>query len=376
MPDWYEVERIVVHAKNIILQHEYLIKEQVSDPSSQTLGHSPPRSEPAPRVLVWAQKSNCTAVAAMCSEIHLEQPRAISIRLKSGRNKISNAKLVLKARTAGLRLHTTQAEVADNVCEIIKAETASTIKIGPIEPYFLIEIKVPYKLDADTKEINLRFDLTYNTTGGSFIFGDSEHLPVLLPLGVNVQDVFKKDALFSKFAISTSSSIPLRVLGCHLEETSDFQVRTPSLDIESLCVFPKQPVSLVYRITSKKVRRNMHDTRKKLSMRIDYQCLDEEILSAAKRRLERAGEDSGFREYIGLMTWHLESMLRTTIQQQDLDSVGLLREFSLGEFSKVEWHSVLAAVPLERRSLLESWLREWYQVRMHLMNASDELTKR
>ena len=373
MPDWYEVVEIVMRTSNITLQHHYLVNEQVIDLKVPATNTSSPLTGSPPKVAVWAQKSNCKAMAAVHSKIHLERLRAISIRLSTGRNEIQNVKLIVRARTAGLRLHTTDAEVVNNACNIIDAEKPSTIKLGAMQPDSLVEVKIPYRLDDDIKEINLRFDMIYDTVRGTFTYGDCQNLFVPLPLGVNVQDVFKKDSLFSKFAISTSTSIPLRVLNCCLEETSDFKVTSPSLDRDHLCVFIKQPMSLVYRITCKSARKSMRPMQKKLSMMIDYQCFDDEIVSAAEHCLTKAIERSDFDEYTGLLTWYLQVVLRRRIPQQDLDTMALLRKYSLPEFSQLAWNSILEAVPPERRQFLELWLQEWHKVRIEAMSITHNL---
>ncbi|PUW82161.1 hypothetical protein CBR14_22675, partial [Cronobacter sakazakii] len=48
-------------------------------------------------------------------------------------------------------------------------------------------------------------------------------IPVSLALGVNVQDVFKHDALFSRFNVSTATASPLRLYKSELIASDQFE---------------------------------------------------------------------------------------------------------------------------------------------------------
>jgi trafficking protein particle complex subunit 10 len=349
------VESMTIKSGKIAFRQEFNNKKKVTGNVPAT---NP--SIPAPQVLVWAPKWACKVETAIYEVIHLERPRAITFAISSGTNEITKAKLVIKSGTAGLRLHVADAEVLSGDCKIIHANQASTVNLGSIQANTVVKLRVAYKLEADVKEVSFRSELEYETETGKFTFGDSHHVPVLLPLGVNVQDVFKKKALFSKFAISTSSHVPIRVLGSKLTENEEFAVASPYSSHGGLVVFAKQPASFVYRIT-KKVADSLV-SRRKLSMEIDYRCLDDEVVCAVERSLQKAIYGSEWERYLALLESAVRFVLQQRAQQQELEVIGLLQEISLGRYEDFNWTAILAGISPEDRTPLQDWLKKWHEV--------------
>ena len=201
------------------------------------------------------------------------------------------------------------------------------------------------------------------------MYGESNTLSVLLPLGVNVHDVFKQDALFSKFSISSSTSVPLRLLDCHLEGTDDFEASSPRMGTAGLRVFAKQPISMVYKI----IRKENEDQGKatvqaRLSMQILYICLDEEILAVFLDHFMQSLQGSKFSGFSRLLTPFFTGTLHERLALLNFEVVGLLREFSSGTFQDFHWQQILAAIPPDSLKELVSWLTKWHEVRYVILS--------
>ena len=351
-------------AENICLTHDLL----PTDGSKLFVGSRASISSDGltamgPRILVWPALRSFEVCVSLFADIHLERPRSILCELFSGRNAISDGKLLIRAGSAGLRLHTANAELMAEDEKIPDASQPGVICFGQIPENSVIKIRVPYRLDSEMREISLRTEVTYTTAQGEFVYGDNHTLPVLLPLGVNVHDVFKKAALFSKFSISSSTSIPLRLLDCHLEGTEDFEATSPRMDASGLCILARQPVSMVYKIIRKETRSQSREIlQNKLSMQIRYLCLDEEVVATVRECFSECLQRSEFHSLTRLLMPLLAVTLRTKLLQQDLELVGLLREVSIGAFENFRWEHILPALPLGVRQRLQSWLTKWYQV--------------
>ena len=321
------------------------------------------------QLLIWPSPRACTVEASMYEIIQLSQPRAIVFTISSRGNDIVKAKLVVKSGTAGLRLQIYDAEKIGGEGELRNAQNPSTILLDGIQKHTAVRVKVPYRVEADLKEIIVRSELTYEVGEESFIYTTSHRLMAQLPLGVNVQDIFKKDALFSKFAISTSSHIPIRVLRSKLATNEFYDISTPYMYDGPMTVFAKQSASLVYRVKKKSIAST--PIKKKLSLEIEYQCLDEQILATVSQQMEKDMIESPFHDYSMLLLANLKSMLHDYTQKQDLGDVGLLNEVRLPVYSTSAWENILTAVPKEAREELSIWLKDWYQKNNTILIESD-----
>lgn len=311
------------------------------------------------KILLWPLAEACKVEATVYKSIQLENPRAIVFEISSYRNNISHASLLIKSGSAGLRLHTSDAQIVGGDCEILDDKQPSIVHLGAISPNSKVEIKVPYRVEGDMKEVIVRSELSYNVHGCTFVHGSNHRLAIQLPLGVNVQDIFKKNVLFSKFSISTSSEVPIRIAKCSLNGNDMYEVSTPYIDGSDFVVFPKQPLSLVYRIDK------MHKTvarkgSKKLSLQIDYQCLDEQVVDTVCNHFTLALKESGFGTYDTLLQSRFKEFLKEN-QKQDLERVGLLDEIKVPSYVELEWDGILTILPLDIRTRLTSWLREWHK---------------
>jgi len=353
-----------MRAENITFTHDLLPTDSNKFfAGSRTSVSSDGSSAMGPKILVWPAHRSFEMQVSLYADIHLEQARSILCELSSGRNATSSGKLYIRAGSAGLRLHTANAELIAGGGKISDVSQPGLICFEQVPESSVIKIKVPYRLESDMKEISLRTEVTYTTPQGEFVSGDSHTLSIILPLGVNVHDVFKQGALFSKFSISSSTSIPLRLMDCQIEGTEDFEATSPRMESTGLCMFAKQPISMVYKIARKaKGSRPGKALQNKLSMQIRYLCLDEEILATVRGRFLESLHSCEFSSLSRLLIPSLMATLRARLLAQDLEMVGLLREVGIGTFENFRWEQILVALPLEVRPRLTTWLTQWHKV--------------
>ena len=284
------------------------------------------------------------------------------VELCSKQNDVLGGTLSLRAGSAGLRLHIADVALIEGNCEIRISSSSSSIEFGKFPANSMAKIMIPYSLETDMKTIEVRNTVSYTTSQGTFIYGTSEKISSVLSLGVNVQDIFKREALFSKFAISASTGIPLRIKQCHLQDSVDFETTSPALDKKGLTVFSKQPLSMVYKIRLRVAARSLDPARDGLKLQIQYQCLDEEIIAAVVEALVTALATSPYKAFERLLTSFLQTTIQRLIQLQDFEYIGLLREFELGPASGLNWNEVLHAISPTQRMGLVQWLNNWHQV--------------
>ena len=193
-------------------------------------------------------------------------------------------------------------------------------------------------------------------------------MSIILPLGVNVQDVFKHKALFSKFTISSATGSPLRLLKSQLEKSEDFEAQCGFSFAQPVVVFPRQPASMLYKI-SRLASRGTYPrkgARKSLSLVLHYICLEEEVDNAIAHALEQVLKDTSLQPYSRLVTPTVLGELRARLSAYDLERVAILSEVSTSVLSTVRWVDHFAGLGRtddnqDIGTLLAEKLRAWLQ---------------
>lgn len=331
-----------------------------------TMAFEPAHGSHPARILVWAHSRALEARLSHCRSINLERTRSLVVDVISGWNDIFEGKIQLRPATAGLRLHTAEAEVEGSDTKILDRSQPGSIMFGEVSADTTVKIRIPYSLESDLKEIVVRIEIHYTTAEGSFTFACNPKISILLPVGVNVQDIFKENALFSKFTISTADSTPLRISKCSLEGTEDFEVATPPLADSELDIFARQPLSLVTKICRSVRSQNKsdkgHPLQRKLLLQIEYCCLDQEITMAVEHSFSAALNGSPFEPFSRILIPALSAGLRSKLYSQDLEMIGVMREIHVGDFQDYSWDGSLSGILPRYRPELVDWLQSWHKV--------------
>lgn len=323
-----------------------------------------------PRFFIWPAQRSLEARVKHSSYINLELPRSIIVELSNGENDVSQGKLLLRAASAGLRLHTAKALVDKGEFKIINKTLPGTITFDEFPVGTKASIRVPYSVENDLKDIDVRLEVTYTTSEGDFTYACNSKVSILLPLAINVQDIFKKNALFSRFTIGTANSVPLRIFNCHLEGNETFSVNSPALTGVELDVFDLQPLSFISRIQKRLDRQNgigkSEAQKRRLYLQIQFRCLDEEICVTAENIFCAALRRSPLQVYSRILKPLLSTTLRKSFSIQRLEAGIMQREYHLGKFDEREWESQLSGLAIQQRRLLVVWLKTWHEVRILL----------
>lgn len=318
------------------------------------------------RILVWPLPRALEVRLAQYNKIHLEQPRSIQIEVSTGLNQISQGMIHLRAGSAGLRLRTADALLLSGNTNMIDQSQPGNIGFGEIHADTVMILRIPYDLESDLKEISVKIEVSYTTTKGDFTYVCNPKVPNLLPLGVNVQDTFHEDALFSKFTINTANTIPLCISRCYVEDSLDLDVSSPSLTDVNLNVFSRQPLSLMCKIRQKQINEKVPEIRgsaqARLLLNIEYRCLDQEVYEAVKQCFAKDLARSNFRDFIRLLIPVLSAKLRSKFSIQELEIIGIRREITLDAILDNDWSMISSSIKPERHQELEQWLKDWQEV--------------
>ncbi|KAL6720132.1 hypothetical protein ACLMJK_002053 [Lecanora helva] len=360
---WFALDKIYIKSSNVCfvldlsptIQRERLFPRH-RDSVSSILSND---ASDTTSILLWPKNGGLNLSVAHYEVINLERSNSIRVVVKTGRNSIVKSKLILRAASAGLRIHTAEAQALENDNDITDKSQPGSICITNLTAYTEVSITIPYTIESDLRDINVRATLEYSTPYGDFAFACNATLSILLPLAINVQDIFKETLLVSKFTIGTSGALPVRLYNCRLEGNTDFRVALPPWQNEELDVFIRQPLSFVAHIHRQ--RDGSTSPKRKLFLKVEFRCLDGIIQSTVERRFHNALELSPHVKYSRVLGPALLADLQTRMAGQDIESICLLREINIGTFDEWRWKSLLARLSPQVDEGLEKFLRRWHE---------------
>ena len=296
-----------------------------------------------PKLLIFQQAQALDVKLFASKYMHLDRNRSLEVELSSGWNDVRVGELHIRAATAGLRLQTSETKVVSGPLEISNKSEPGIIRFGSLTSGSSAKIRMPFNLNHEVSDISLKIEVSYQTDRGSFFFATTPQMSIILPLGVNVQDVFKHKALFSRFTISSATSSPLRLLSSDLEDSKQFEAKCGVALSRPVVIFPHQPASMLFKIVrSASAVQDLRRTPGKesgaaLSLILHYICLEEEIDNAVTHALQRAFKDTPVHDYIRLVVPTVLSELRGRLSAYDLERTAILSEISTTPLQSVRW---------------------------------------
>lgn len=308
--------------------------------------------------------------------INLEESRVLEVIIDTGRNDISKGILRVRPATAGLRLRTADTTLIEGKISMTVQPESGSIEFTDLGRQQSVRFRVPYTVEENHASLSARLEVVYTTDKGKFNYSATNTIDATLPVSVNVQDVFKKDALFSRFTVGPAMSVPLTVLGCEMFDSDAYEAETSLRGPVEFVVFPKQPASIVYKIRRKDLPSSDSARRSPLRLAVKYVCLDEECLEEVSRAFREAIGQSPFRDLIRLLTPHIVEVFRAKLSTSDMEAIGLVREVKMIPYAAARWDEVLQGVG-RRATEVATWLDKWHvrTIHSHLcLSSSIELT--
>jgi trafficking protein particle complex subunit 10 len=300
--------------------------------------------------------------------IHIDKRRSIEVEISSGWNDVDRAEVRLKSGSAGLRLRTGDATAASGNATIASTPGPGTLGIGSMGPDSVATFQVPYELETVLPELAIKLEMDYFTEKGEFHYHSVFTVPIELPLDVNVHDHFKNESLYSKFNIKTSSNVPLNISGVDLEGSDEYEVQGQGRPPTSTVVFPRQPLSMTYKITKRaadvmKKRQSRAPAAGSLALSVEYRCLDEDVLDRIRGMFAAAVENSPVHRLARLLIAIFADRLEHRVLPQQFEKIALLDKVDLGPFENMGWGECIDGLPHIVRDDTRAWLHKWHEVR-------------
>ncbi|KAG5931621.1 hypothetical protein E4U53_001675, partial [Claviceps sorghi] len=279
--------------------------------------------------------------------ISLGKNNALDLIVTPGWNALKSCELRIRSTTGGLRLLTTEAKLVEEEDEsssstsFAKPSEPGAVYLGAIAPDALVTVRFPYSVEQDLGDVSVRVEVAYVTEADeSFHLAKSIMIPVSLAVGVNVQDVFKHNALFSRFNIETASSSPLRLLKSELLECELFESSFGCAPSNAVMVFPKQQAALLYKITRKrdaKVTRRAAGSSRTLRLKLYYSVLQREIEEMIQQSVMAGLKDTPLELYSMMTAARVLEETRRGLQAHDLERAALVGQVTTAYLEDIAW---------------------------------------
>ncbi|KAF2995460.1 hypothetical protein E8E14_001190 [Neopestalotiopsis sp. 37M] len=360
VPGGYAVDRIELVASNLCLHLERDVS-RAQDTLDDVLRSS--------YITIYQRADTLDVRLVPSNHIQLDKNNTVDVELDSGWNELSSVQVKIKAATAGLRLLSSEAKVVDaesSNLDFSKPPEGGIFSFAWVKPRTLVKVRFPFTVENDVSHVSVKIEVSYNTEYGAFIFSKSPSIPISLALGVNVQDIFKHKALMSRFTVSTASSSPLRLFSSELVGSEVFEAKSGLPASDPVVIFPRQPASLLYKITRKNVKVTPKST-KTMYLKLEYGIIKDDIAETIRNSITTALKDNTLQPFARLLFSTVLPHVERELSALDLERAALLGQIPTGFLSSIEWIPQLRGLGVDQNgqdlavslsSFLKSWLSD------------------
>ncbi|KAL6872945.1 cis-golgi transport protein particle complex subunit [Trichoderma novae-zelandiae] len=362
----YRIDRFVLSTKNLVLHFERDVKT-ASTSTTDIFKHAD--------VMLFQRTSTFDFSMSATKQTTLDKNNSIDLVIHAGWNSVKSCEIRVKPATGGLRFLTTEAAFVDSPMQFAQPPEAGIFHLGAIEANEAVTIRFPYSVEQDVAEIFAKIEATYVTeTDETFSLAKSVVVHVALALGVNVQDVFKHEALFSRFNVSTASASPLRLYKGELLKSDLFDSVSGVHPDGPVFIFPKQPASLLYKVKripgAKPGKRGGGRT---MYLKLDYTSLEAEMEELVRRSLTEALATTALTQYSKHVVATAWRELKSKMVPRDLEQATLMGEMITASLKDVVWERHFAGIGgapgVGERAAeeLSAFLRTWQKANSRLV---------
>ncbi|KAI8958385.1 trafficking protein particle complex subunit 10 [Daldinia sp. FL1419] len=355
IPGTYEIDVIDLVASNLRLHHEREMGQPLNK-DDDIIQSS--------RVVIYHRADTLDVRLHASNHVQLDRNNTVDIELDPGWNDLLGTEIRVKAATGGLRLLTSEAKCISSSVKFSKPPEGGLFHFESISQNNIVRIRFPFTVEQETINISIRIDVSYITENGTFFFSKTPTIETALALGVNVQDVFKHKALYSRFTVSTASHSPLRLFKSELVSSDIFKSEFGVPPSAPVVIFPKQPASLLYKITRNTEVKVTPKTQKTMYLRLHYIVLQEEIESLFERAITESLHDKPLRPFSRLICSAVIPHVRHHLTGQELEHAALLGSISTAFLASVSWAKYFVGMGKTPEGTncvqtLTSYLRSW-----------------
>lgn len=268
----------------------------------------------------------------------LDRNFAMDLELTTGWNELETCEIRVRSATGGLRLLTAEAEIlGDEKHKQAASSEPGLFVFASLAAQSSVKARIPFTTEQDAASVAVKVEVKYTTARGTFTLSKTPSISLALKLGVNVQDVFKHTALFSRFTVSTATQSPLRLFKSELIQSDVFESRFGVPPANPVVIFPKQPASLIYRINRIPGSSIGPNTNKTMYLKLSYSVLQDEIRDNIRDSLTDALKSTELWKYSRLLVGSVLERVKSDLTGYDLERSATLGELPLSFLTEAKW---------------------------------------
>ncbi|POS70879.1 hypothetical protein DHEL01_v210730 [Diaporthe helianthi] len=302
----------------------------------------------------------------------LDRNYAMDLDLTTGWNEVETCEIRVRSGTGGLRLLTAEAQILGTVEHDQPASSEPGLFLfKSLAARSSVKARIPFTTEQDTPSVSIKVEVKYTTSRGTFTLSKTPLIPLSLKLGVNVQDVFKHTALFSRFTVSTATQSPLRLFKSELIQSDVFESKFGVPPANPVVIFPKQPASLIYKITRIPGSRIGPNTNKTMYLKLSYSVLQDETRDNIRDSLTEALKDTELWQYSRVLVASVLDRVKSDLTAYDLERSATLGELPLSFLTEVKWQkqftglgttSTGESIPVLMAQFIVNWTRKTQRI--------------
>ncbi|TQW00928.1 TMEM1 family protein [Cordyceps javanica] len=303
----------------------------------------------------------------------LDKNNSLDLSISTGWNTLKRCDVRIKPSSGGLRLLTTEATVINSAVELVKPPESGLFQFNAMAPETSVTLRFPFSTELDLDDVFAKVEVTYVTdTDESYHLAKTFSVSVALAVGVNVQDVFKHGALFSRFNVTTATSSPLRLYKSELIDSELFSATSgTAAAVAAVTVFPKQSASILYRVQRNSNVRVANRAAKTMYLKLHYAQLHTEVADRISASVSAALRAASLSQYTRAVVASLTKDVKHSLQPGDLERAALLGEVSMSFLHGISWvkrfHGLAAKATV---ASLATCLTKWQAENKRLIVAS------
>ncbi|ROV88055.1 hypothetical protein VMCG_10414 [Cytospora schulzeri] len=291
-----------------------------------------------PYVVLYQRAETLDLQVEPATVVQLDQNSAMDLELTTGWNEVQTCEIRIRSATGGLRLLTAEAKIIDGEQQQQPVSPeAGLFSFSSMEARSSVKIRIPFTTEQEVPTVSAKVEVKFTTEKGTFTLSKTPSISLALKLGVNVQDVFKHNALYSRFTVSSASPSPLRLFKSELVESDTFESRFGVPPANPVVIFPKQPASLLYQIKRKAGSKIGPNTQKTMYLSLSYSVLQDEITDNIRESLTAALKDANLWQYSRLVIASVLDQVRNDLTPYDLERAAMLGMLPTGFLAEVMW---------------------------------------
>lgn len=312
------------------------------------------------REVILFQRANALDVSLSAAKHTTHDgSNSLDLTIHTGWNNLQRCEVRIKPATGGLRLLTTESTLLDSELQFSKPPEAGLFIFDAIADNSSTTIQFPFSVETDLRDVLAKVEVKYTTSAATFTFAKNFTIPVSLVLGVNVQDVFKHQALFSRFNVSTSIDGPLRLYKSELLSTELYESSFGASPKNPLLVFPKQPAHLLYKVHRTAKTKTTTKGAKVMYLKLHYRTIQDEIEHLICQSIQDALTPTT-QPYAKHILSSVTKEIKSRLQPQDLERAALLSHITTVFLNGVPWEKYFTGIgPESITTELSQFLQNW-----------------